>query len=124
VKAKRQVGRELLLETVILVGLVASIVALWPDNGLLWCLVLGESVSALLLWHRREDVAIYAASGLVAALAEVVFVHSGVWHYANPVWLGVPIWFTPAFATAALCGLRLARTTIELCMNRQSEVMG
>jgi hypothetical protein len=37
-------------------------------------------------------------------------VHFGVWRYANPTLLGVPLWFPVAFGTAALIGKRLVCT--------------
>jgi len=37
-------------------------------------------------------------------------VWNGVWRYANPTLLGVPLWFPAAFGTAALIGERLVRT--------------
>jgi uncharacterized membrane protein YoaT (DUF817 family) len=123
-KAKRRLGRELIGEAVVLGGLIASIVGLWRNNALLLCLVLGESALALLLWHGRDDVALFAVSGLLGPLAEVVFVRAGVWSYANPGLLGVPIWFPPAFATAALCGQQLARTITALRMNILSRATG
>jgi uncharacterized membrane protein YoaT (DUF817 family) len=123
-KAKEQPVRELIRLAIIFRLLIASIVGLWRNSTLLLCLVLGESALALLLWHGREDVAIVAASGLFGSLAEVVFVHGGVWSYTNPGLLGVPIWFPPAFATAALCGHRLAGTITALWMNKQRRAAG
>jgi hypothetical protein len=57
-------------------------------------------------------------------LAEVAFVRGGMWSYANPTLWGVPIWSLPAFATAALCAQRLARTITALWVNMQSRAKG
>ncbi|MBN1810751.1 MAG: hypothetical protein JXA14_02835 [Anaerolineae bacterium] len=46
-------------------------------------------------------------------LAEMVFTHSGVWHYANPTWVGISLWFPLAFGTAGLTGQRLAHTAAK-----------
>ena len=90
--------------------LVASIVLLWRDNLLLLLVVLVEGLAALGLWHDRYDLSVFGIIGVLGSLAEAVFVHFGVWHYANPTVLGVPLWFPLAFGTAALIGKRLIWT--------------
>jgi hypothetical protein len=47
-------------------------------------------------------------------MAEVVFVRFGVWQYANPSCLGVPIWFPIAFGLARLVGQRLSVTIMAM----------
>jgi uncharacterized membrane protein YoaT (DUF817 family) len=90
--------------------LVVSIVLLWRDNLLLLVVVMAESLVALRLWHERQDVCMFFGIAVVGSLAEAVFVHSGVWRYANPTLLGMPVWFPLSFGTAGLIGQRLSRT--------------
>jgi len=94
--------------------LTASIVLLWRDNLLLLAVLLVEASATLRLWHDRVDVSSFVVLGSAGLFAEVVFVHFGVWHYANPTLLGVPLWFPVAFGTAGLIGQRLARTSAEI----------
>ena len=69
-------------------------------------------VALLLLWHDRYDVGAFLVVATLGSLAEVVFVASGVWTYARPTWLGIPLWFPVAFGTAALIGQRFVRALI------------
>ena len=72
--------------------------------------LLVESLAVLGVWHERHDVICFVVIALLGSLAEVVFVHFGVWQYANPTLLGIPVWFPLSFGTAFLIGQRLART--------------
>jgi uncharacterized membrane protein YoaT (DUF817 family) len=90
--------------------LAASIVLLWRDNMLLFIVILLEGMVALGFWHDRYDLSVLLVIAVLGSLAEAMFVHSGVWRYANPTLLGVPLWFPVAFGTAALIGKRLVCT--------------
>ena len=109
-KHSKQLWNELVIEAAGFSLLIASIVLLWRDNPLLFAVVLVEGLAALGLWHDRYDLNIFLIIAALGSLAEAVFVHFGVWHYANPTFLGVPLWFPLAFGTAALIGGRLVRT--------------
>ena len=90
--------------------LAASIVLLWRDNMLLFIVILIEGMVALGFWHDRYDLSVFLVIAVLGSLAEAVFVHFGVWQYANPTLLGVPLWFPVAFGTSALIGKRLVCT--------------
>ena len=90
--------------------LVTSIGLLWRDNMLLFIVILLEGMVALGFWHDRYDLSVFLVIAVLGSLAEAVFVHSGVWRYANPTLLGVPLWFPVAFGTAALIGKCLVCT--------------
>jgi len=90
--------------------LMGSIVLLWRDNLLLFAVVLVEALVVLALWHEKHDVAFFVVVAGLGTLAEVVFVNFGVWHYANPTVLGIPLWFPLSFGTAALVGARLVHS--------------
>ena len=87
--------------------LIASIGLLWRDNLVLLLVLLVESLAALGLWHDRYDLRVFVIVGVLGSMAEAVFVRFGVWQYANPTLLGVPLWFPFAFGTCALIGKRL-----------------
>jgi hypothetical protein len=69
---------------------------------------------ALALWHEQHDVSFFLVLAVFGTLAEMAFTHSGVWQYANPTFLGIPLWFPLAFGTAGLAGQRLARSTTQV----------
>jgi len=94
--------------------LVTSVALLWKDNLLLFIIALLECLIALALWHTRFDLTFFLVISVLGSLAEAVFVHFGVWVYANPSFLGVPLWFPLAFGTTGLIGARLAQTLTGL----------
>ena len=97
----------LMLTTMALIVLVISIVSLWANNVLLGLVILIQNVIALCVWRRRKNLIRFATIAVVGTLAEVAFVASGVWAYANPTALGVPLWFPLSFGQAGLLGLEM-----------------
>jgi hypothetical protein len=69
---------------------------------------------ALRRWHEPHDIAAAVVLGAVGSLAEAVFVRFGVWRYANPTLLGIPVWFPLSFGLAGLIGMRLVRSSVAL----------
>ena len=113
-KHSNQLWNELAVGTAAFSVLAASIVLLWRDNALLFVILLVEALVALGLWHDRYDLSVFLVIAVLGSLAEALFVHSGVWRYANPTLLGVPLWFPLAFGTAALIGERLVCTITRM----------
>jgi len=109
-KHSKQLWNDLVRELAAFSLLVASIVLLWRHNLPLFMVVLVEGLAALGLWHNRHDLSLFLIIAVLGSLAEAVFVHFGVWRYANPTLLGLPLWFPLAFGTTGLIGGRLART--------------
>ena len=116
-KRSKRIWRELAMELAAFCVLVSSVVLLWRNNLLLFTVALAEALVALGLWHERHDISFFLVIGVLGSLAEAVFVHFGVWHYANPTLLGVPLWFPLAFGTTGLIGQRLARTITGIWEN-------
>jgi len=94
--------------------LISSVMLLWRNNLLLFVVMLVECAIALVLWHKRIDVSFFLVIAVFGTLAELSFVRVGVWQYANPTLLGVPLWFPLAFGTTGLIGGRLARAMAEM----------
>ena len=58
--------------------------------------------------------AFFLVIAVFGTIAEALFVHFGVWRYANPTFLGIPAWFPVAFGTAGLIEARLVRTITQI----------
>jgi uncharacterized membrane protein YoaT (DUF817 family) len=94
--------------------LQGSIVLLYQHNLLLLLVLCTEAVAVLRWWHQAHDLASFVVIAVMGSLAEVIFVHVGVWSYANPTFLGLPLWFSVSFGLAGLIGQRLVRTLLGL----------
>ena len=119
-KFSKRLWGELAVQSGTFCLLVTSIVLLWRNNALLLAIVAAECLMALTLWHERHDVNFFLILAVFGTLAEMAFTHSGVWRYANPTFLGIPLWFPVAFGTAGLTGQRMARTAAEVLGTRES----
>jgi hypothetical protein len=110
----KRLRKEFVTQIVAFFLLATSIVLLWRDNVPLFIVVLDGSIIALSLWHDRYDLCFFIVIAGIGWLAETFFVHFGVWQYANPTFMGVPMWFPLAFGTAALISGRLVRTITQI----------
>ena len=106
--------RELLAAFAAFVLLETSVLLLWRNNMQLLAAMVVECLLALARWHERIDVSFFLVIAVLGTLAEVLFVRVGIWQYANPTLLGLPLWFPLAFGTTGLIGGRLARTIADL----------
>ena len=92
------------LQVLAFATLVTAVCSLWRNNLLLSLFVLVEGEIALAFWQDARDISFLVVIGGMGALAEAVFVGSGAWHYANPSFFGVPLWFPIAFGTPGSSG--------------------
>jgi uncharacterized membrane protein YoaT (DUF817 family) len=106
----RQLLFRLVQETAVFAFLSSSILCLYRQNWVLLAVLCLCLTAVLWQWHRRSDVVSLIVIASLGSMAEVVFVRFGVWQYANPSFLGVPIWFPIAFGLAGLVGQRLSVT--------------
>ena len=113
-KCSKPIYPQLLMEIAAFALIVGSVTLLWRNNLLLLLVAMAECAAALALWHERFDVSLFLIIGGLGSIAEAVFVHFGVWRYANPTLFGMPAWFPFAFGTTGLIGGRLARTVSAL----------
>lgn len=56
---------------------------------------------------KKEDVLLYALSGIFGVIAEVIAITTGTWQYAAPYMFGVPIWLPFLWGIAGLYMKRL-----------------
>ena len=103
---------DLFLELGMFSVLTFSIGSLWRDNLSLLLVVIVQALISLFFWHDRFDTSFFIVITVFGTIAELVFVYFGVWQYANPTSLGIPVWFPGAFGTAALAAERLVRTIV------------
>jgi hypothetical protein len=113
-KQSNRLWVDLAMECAAFAMLVTSVSLLWRDNVLLSVVALAECLAALVLWHDRLTVCFFLIIGVLGTATEAVFVQVGVWQYANPTFLGIPLWFPLAFGTTGLIGSRLAQTVTAI----------
>ena len=113
-RQRRSVWIELGVELAAFVVLVTCVSLSWRYNLILLLVMVAICGIALTRWHERIDVCFFLVIAVLGSMAEMVFVYFGVWEYANPTFMDVPVWFPLAFGTTGLIGGRLARTMTEI----------
>jgi uncharacterized membrane protein YoaT (DUF817 family) len=102
------------VQEIALFSMLAVAIVLFQDSSALTLTVLlAIALVAFSLWHDQYDRWCFVVVAVFGTCAEVFFVHYGVWRYANPAFLGIPLWFPVAFGTSALIGERLIRTVTQ-----------
>jgi uncharacterized membrane protein YoaT (DUF817 family) len=110
----KSLSMDLGAETATFVLLEACVVLLWRHNVPLLFVAAAICAVSLARWHERFDVCFFLVIAVLGTVAEMVFVHFGVWQYANPTLMEVPVWFPLAFGTTGLIGGRLAQTITSI----------
>ncbi len=111
---RRKHWRDLKLAMVGFVLLICSLVLLWRHNTVLLAVTALMCALALRLWHTPFDLILLLVIGGLGTVAEALFVRVGIWEYANPTILGMPLWFPFAFGTTGMIGGRLAHALAAL----------
>ena len=93
---------------------IAAIIVLYRRNSVLLVVLCVETAIVLRIWRERFDRAFFLVIALIGSLAELAFVRAGIWHYANPSFAQLPVWFPVSFGLAGLIVLRLARALVAL----------
>ncbi|MDE1824885.1 MAG: hypothetical protein KGH61_00130 [Candidatus Micrarchaeota archaeon] len=101
--------RSWIVQAALLVYGIGSVIAFYKNNLLVFALLSLGAAIELYLWHERKDVITFIAGAIVGPLSEIASVHFGVWSYANPSFLGIPIWLFPTWGFAILWGRRFVK---------------
>ncbi|MBI2075654.1 MAG: hypothetical protein HYT72_00210 [Candidatus Aenigmarchaeota archaeon] len=87
---------------------------LWRNN------LLVVSILALLwainikYWHTRSDNTLFVLAFFGGSLAEINAIQLGIWSYANPSFLGIPLWLPLVWGETAVVGKRFADVLNQL----------
>ena len=106
--------RDILLAVCLIVFVVLSVSLFYHNNLLVLILVLIGCAVGLGLWHEKEDVGCFVIVVIVGPIAEIVAIHFGAWTYANPSFLGIPIWLIPLYGALILAVRRIAYSVPRL----------
>ncbi len=103
-----------LIAWVALLGAFIALVSLFHENNIL------IAVSLIILWlvvmkflYKKHDIYFFVTGAAVGTIAETISIYSGVWEYANPTYLGIPLWLPIAWGFAAVLIRRIAEILAE-----------
>ena len=110
----KKIEKEVLFELFLFCAGIASIVLLFKNNLLLTLVMIITWGVGLVFWHKKADVIYFITGGIVGPVAEIICIQSGVWQYANPSFLGIPLWLPFAWGLATVLTKRIAETVIKI----------
>ena len=105
-----QVWTELVLEVAVMAARIIAVAAAHSRNVLLCLLLVLICAAVASFWHTRQDLIFLVTGAVVGPVAEIVCVHFGVWQYANPSFLGIPVWLPLAWGFVTMLIGRIAGT--------------
>jgi len=114
--AGRRVWKELLLELLIYAAGMASVFLFFRNNIVTTVLVIATGLVALKFWHKKHDLYFYVAGAVVGSVGEIIYISFGVWQYANPTFLGIPMWLPFGWGSAVMIIKRIAETFVKIEM--------
>jgi hypothetical protein len=110
----RKLSKEFIYDGLIFALTLVGIVSLYQDNLLLTLVLSIAWIIGAKFWHRKHDVYFFIGAAVLGPLAEVIAIHFGVWSYANPFILGIPMWLPLAWGLCIIFMKRLVELFIRM----------
>lgn len=113
-KFTKRIKKELIFDTLLLFFVVFSVAKYYKNNNLLFFLIAIAWLVAVMLWHTKKDVYFFIIGGIIGPISEIICIYFGAWSYANPSFLGIPIWLPFLWGSSVMMVNRVAQTLIKL----------
>ncbi len=107
---KKKGGREVLFEIGIYLLSVLIVSFLWRDNTTTIVILAALWIVAMIFWHDQRDLMIFIVAAIAGPLGEIIAIRFGVWSYANPTFLGIPLWLPLLWGFFAMMLSKVATT--------------
>ena len=91
---------------------VLLLVLLWKQNVLATLAIIGLFLLRQVFFRKPGDMTIYAVGAVLGPLTEVIATRLGIWTYAFPSYLNIPLWLPFAWGFAAVLFISIARNLI------------
>lgn len=94
------------MEATVLGLSLALIVLFWQNNLLLFAILLSLYAIRSCFWHRVGNHQIFIVGGLLVSAVELLLVAAGVYQFAYPSLLNIPIWIPLAWGIGSVAVFR------------------
>jgi hypothetical protein len=95
-------SKKILLSFILALATIISVTRLWEKNLTLTLVLLLISALNLSIWKGEKYIYLYVVAGILGALSEAYAISYGVWTYANPDFIGIPMWLPFLWGEASL----------------------
>ncbi|NIP40571.1 MAG: DUF2878 family protein [Candidatus Aenigmarchaeota archaeon] len=104
-----------MLFEIFLFSLVVTLIILfYTNNLLLTALLIIAWLVGIRFWHKKHDIYFFVAGAVIGSIAEIICIYFGVWQYANPTFLGIPMWLPIVWGLAAMLIKRTGETLAKI----------
>jgi hypothetical protein len=112
----KKVEKELFFEIILFCSAVLAIILLFQADFALTSLLIGVSIIGARFWYKKHDAHFYVIGAVLGSVTAIVCVSFGVWGYANPTFLGIPLWLPVAWGLSVMLIKRIAETFVKIEM--------
>ena len=92
---------------------VLLLVLSWTNNLLATGLIIGLFLIRFCFWRKEGDVAVYLVGAILGPVTEIIATRLGIWTYAAPSFLNIPLWLPFAWGFAAVLFVRIAQNLLS-----------
>lgn len=116
---KQLIKKELFFEIILFIAGIISITLFFKNNILLTLVLIIVWAIGIGFWHKKDDILFFITGAIIGPIGEIVCIYFGVWKYANPTFLGIPIWLPFAWGLATMLIKRIAETLIKINIKKR-----
>lgn len=113
---QKKLEKQLMFDIFLFVIGVFLIVVFYENTVLLAVLLFVAWSFALKFWHKKHDAYFFIVGAIIGTIGEIVAVSFGVWQYANPSFLGIPLWLPLAWGLGVVLIKRIAEIFVKIEM--------
>jgi len=112
----KNIKKELFLEIILFCAGIVSIVLFFQNNFLLTVTLIILWAIGIKFWHKKQDIIFFITGAVIGPIGEIICIYFGVWQYANPTFLGIPIWLPFAWGLITMLIKRVSETFVKIEM--------
>lgn len=113
-EVREGIRNEFLLDLFIFCLGTVMVSLFYMDTLILTALLIAVFIVALKLWYRKHEIYFFVTGAILGPIAEIICIHLGVWQYANPTLLGIPLWLPITWGLACVLIKRFSELLIAL----------
>jgi hypothetical protein len=87
---------------------ILLVVLCWTNNILVTAILIAAYGVRYYFWPNKEDHVLYVGGAILGPIAEIIATRVGIWQYALPTFLNIPLWLPFAWGFAAVLIIRIA----------------
>lgn len=106
--------KDLLIGFLIISVEIALFYYFWKNNILLTTFLAAISFLVLLKWADKKEKLLFFVGFLIGPVYDIILVPAGVWNYANPTFLNVPMWLPLAYGLGMVTVVKIWKNLTEL----------